>query len=74
MIAKQVRFRCPDIDSIEGKKGILGGIAVYDGYDFSDQNLKCVICGCCGGTFKPDEVEILRGLDWLSISNEILGE
>ena len=74
MVVKQVRFRCPAVDTIEGEKAILGGIAVYNGYDFGENHLECVICGCCGGTYKPEDVEILRGLDWISISDEILGE
>ena len=72
MIIKLVKFCCPDADTIEGTKTELGGIAVYD-YDY-ESTPQYVICGCCGGTFEPDEVKILRVLEWLPISEEILGE
>ena len=72
MIIKQVKFRCPDADVLEGTKTELGGIAIYE----SDLHEKpeYIICGCCGGTFEPDEVEIIRVMEWLPISEEILGE
>lgn len=66
---KQVKFHCPDADTIEGRKDELGGIAAYE-----NDKLQYVICGCCGGIFEPDDVEILRKLEWLPISEEILGE
>ena len=66
---KQVRFIAPDVDTIESTKDALGGIAVYE-YD----ELQYVICGCCGGSFEPDEVKILRVLEWIPISEAIKGE
>jgi len=67
---KQIKFRCPEADSFEKTKIALGGIAIYD----SSGNLQSVICGCCGGTFSPYEVEIIRVFEWLPISSAILGE
>ena len=72
MVIKQVKFRCPDADTVESRKHALGGIAVYK-YD-SDSDPEYVICGCCGGIFEPDDVEIIRTLSWIPISEEILGE
>lgn len=70
MTVKQVIFRCPNADTIESQKKAIGGIAIYDVYD----NLQGVICGCCGGIFKPSEMEIVRKLEWVPISQEIIGE
>lgn len=71
MIVKQVIFRCPNTDVVESTKEELGGIALYEGLN---EELQSVICGCCGGIFEPDDVEIIRKLEWLSISQEIIGE
>ena len=67
---KQIKFRCPKADTIESQKEVLGGIAAYDGFGV----LQFVICGCCGGTFAPNEIEIVRKLDWIPISQAIIGE
>ena len=72
MIFKQVKFRCPDADTAESRRDELGGIAVYESE--LDQKPSYIICGCCGGTFEPDEVEIIRKLEWISISTAIMGE
>lgn len=69
MEVRQVKFRCPAADVVESTKEVLGGIAIYDGF-----KLQGVICGCCGGVFEPDEVEIIRKMEWLPISKEIIGE
>lgn len=58
MEIKQVKFK-----DVDGK--IYGGILIDDEY---------VICGCCGGVLEKDEVKILAVLEWLPISDEILGE
>jgi hypothetical protein len=58
MKTKQVKFK-----DVDGK--IYGGVLIDDEY---------VICGCCGGVFEKDEVKILAVLEWLPISDEILGE
>ena len=45
---------------------IFGGILIDNEY---------VICGCCGGVFEANEVEIIEIFkDWISISDEIIGE
>jgi len=72
MIFKQVKFRCPDVDTVERKKDALGGIAVYEGE--LDKTPQYIICGCCGGLFAPEDFELLRVMEWLPISEEILGE
>ena len=70
METRQVKFRCPNADTIESTKKEIGGIALYNGFE----QLQGVICGCCGGIFKPEEIEIVRRLDWVPLSAEILGE
>ena len=72
MIAKQIKFRCPYSDTIERTKERLGGIAIYS--DDTAKEPEYVICGCCGGIYRPDEIVILRKYDWLPISEEIIGE
>ena len=57
---KQVKFKDYDGD-------IFGGILV--------ESFNVIICGCCGGTFAVDEVEIIETYgDWVDISDEIIGE
>ena len=59
METKQVKFK-----DFEGN--ILGGIMIDN---------KFVICGCCGGVFEMEEIEILEVYKvWLNISDEIRGE
>ena len=70
MEAKQVIFRCPNTDVIESTKDRLGGLAIYD----ECNRLQCVVCGCCGGIFEPKDITIVRKLDWIPISAEIIGE
>ena len=44
---------------------ISGGILIDD---------NTIICGCCGGIFKKDEVEILEIYNtWVDLSAEIIG-
>lgn len=46
--------------------------AVFGGI-LTDDNT--IICGCCGGTFAKDEVEILEIYnDWVDLSPEIIGD
>lgn len=60
METKQVKFRVWPNDAP------YGGILVDN---------KFVICGCCGGVFGLDEIEILvKYENWVSISDEITGE
>ena len=57
---KQVKFK--DFDGV-----VHGGILVEeDGI---------IICGCCGGTFEVEEVEIIETYDyWVDISDSIIGD
>ena len=56
---KQVKFR--EI----GEDIEIGGILLDDGK---------IICGCCGGLFEPEDVEIIREYeDWIDLSEEIKG-
>lgn len=45
---------------------ILGGILLDDGN---------IICGCCGGLIESNDpnFEIIEELEWINISQEILG-
>ena len=62
MEIKQVKFKDTNFEG----NNILGGIMVDN---------KFVICGCCGGVFEVEEVEILEVYKvWLNISDEIRGE
>lgn len=46
-------------------EAIFGGILTDD---------NTIICGCCGGTFEKNEVEILEIYDsWIDLSSEIIG-
>lgn len=69
-MAKQVRFRTTS-DTIESQH-VNGGIAIYDGP--FESNLQFVICGCCGGIFEPKEIAFVRPLEWVSLSEKIVGE
>lgn len=60
---KQCKFK--DYDN-----NICGGILC----DF-DNGDEYIICGCCGGIFDPNEVEILETYAyWVDLSDEIIGE
>ena len=64
MVTKQIRFRCVNEDDTN-----LGGILVKDG------EKSFVICGCCGGVIRMDEIEKIQEYeDWVDISDEIIGE
>lgn len=65
MFICQVKFR--EIDTDEPNE--LGGILVDDGLT------SYVICGCCGGVFSLEEVDILEKYDdWNDLSAEIMGD
>ena len=72
MVYKQVKFRVPNVDTVECKKDALGGIPNNE--NELDKTPKYIICGCCGGLFEPKDFEIVRVLEWLPISEEIMGE
>lgn len=57
METKQVKF-------MDNEGNIFGGIVVDDEF---------LICGCCGGVLEKNEVKILATLEWVPISDEILG-
>jgi len=71
-MVKQVRFRTPNVDTVERKVDALGGIAVYE--RDTDKVPQYIICGCCGGLFVPEDFEILEVMSWIPISDAILGE
>ena len=71
-MVKQVKFRCPNVDTVERKQDAIGGIAVYESE--LDKIPQYVICGCCGGLFVPEDIEIIRVLEWIPISEAIIGE
>lgn len=58
---RMVKFK--DLDTEE----ILGGILLDDG---------SIICGCCGGVIEKDDpqFEIIKELNWIDISQSILGD
>ena len=61
MFTRQVIFK-------DEKGTIFGGIYV----EFDDE--RYIICGCCGGVFDADEVEIVKTFeDWVNIEEEIRG-
>ena len=71
-MVEQVKFRIVNND-VGDTNEVLGGIAIFDDYDSTLIN---VICGCCGGTLEPDDVEIIEVYedDWVNLSDEILGD
>lgn len=63
MITKQVKF----VDVYEHT--IHGGILITEGND------QYIICGCCGGVFEIEDVEIVEEFpNWIDISDSIIGE
>ncbi len=63
MITKQVKF--VDVD----EHTIHGGILIIQGDE------QYIICGCCGGVFEIEDVEIVKEFpDWIDISDSIIGE
>lgn len=63
METKQVKFVAL------GEEAIMGGILITDG------DKEYVICGCCGGIFEMEDIEILQEFsDWVDISYSIIGE
>ena len=57
---KQIKF-------IDDDNVIRGGII--------DTDTNTIICGCCGGTFELDEIEIIDIYDdWVDLTYAILGD
>lgn len=71
---KQVKFIDKTVSLKEQE--ILGGIAAYQQEDENDEpKLLFVICGCCGGTFEPDEIEIITVYQyWVDLTEMIIGD
>ena len=68
-MCKQVRFRIVIDDIGTTDDEILGGIGIYD-----EDTLINVICGCCGGMFEPEDVEILETYhSWVDLVDTIIG-
>ena len=58
----------------EDEDNIFGGIGEYAEIE-DEEILVRVICGCCGGTFEPEEIEVLDKYDiWVNLSEEIMGD
>lgn len=70
---KQVKFVDNTLPAEEQE--ILGGIAAYKQEDENEEpELLFIICGCCGGTFEPKEVEIITTYDdWVNLTDTIVG-
>lgn len=67
---RQIKFMITD-SSLDDAGTVLGGIAHYDEND----NIEYVICACCGGTFSPDEIVILKKYTyWVDFSHTIIDE
>lgn len=67
---KQCKFW--DFDS--DKDGYFGGIAILEDYD-SVEVLQGVICGCCGGFVKPDDIaEIKYYNEWIDLCDTVIGD
>ena len=65
----QVTFITP-VNEFGDPEKTMGGIARYE-----DNKLQYVICGYCGQILSPLDVTIQRKfVDWLPISDEIIGE
>ena len=63
---KQCKFK----ELLTGDCEIFAGIAAYDG-----DKLLYVICGECGSTLEPDDVEILKKYeDWMDLTETIIGD
>lgn len=71
-MCKQVKFRIINKD-VGATDEILGGIGIYKEDIECNENLINVICGCCGGMFEPEDIEILEVYKyWINISEEII--
>lgn len=67
---KQIKFRVTD-SSIGDHNEILGGIGIFN----DENNLVEVICGCCGGTLEPCDIEIIEVYkNWMDLSETIIGD
>ena len=61
---KQIAFNLKDGEDI------IGGIGL-----FNENKLVEVICGCCGSTFKPNEVTLISTYNnWVDLTDTILSD
>lgn len=67
---KQIKFKC-----YEDGDEVYGGIGLYEEQSDGVEDLKLVICGCCGSVFDPNEIEVIEKYNnWINLSDEIIGE
>ena len=70
-MCRQVKFRIVNED-VGATDEVLGGIGIYE-EDEEGEHLVNVICGCCGGMFEPEDVEILAVYhSWTDLVDTIL--
>lgn len=68
MLIRQCRF-------VDGESNVLGGLYVFTNGQSEDKENDYIICGCCGGVFRLEDVESYSIYpNWVDISNEIIGE
>lgn len=69
----QIRFKVIVPDLMDEGENIFGGIGEYAEIE-DEEILIRVICGCCGGTFEPNEIEVLDKYDtWIDLTETIVG-
>lgn len=69
MTTLQIKFRPIDDVGAETDE-TLGGILITD-----DAGKEHIICGCCGGIFEPEKVNILeRYSNWCDLCDDIMGD
>lgn len=55
-----------------GNKEIVGALVFCDADNYN--NIKTIICGCCGCVFEPEEVTIIKIFNnWIDLTEEIIG-
>lgn len=70
----QIRFKVIAPDLMDEGENIFGGIGEYAEIE-NEEILIRVICGCCGGTFEPNEIEVLDKYDtWIDLTETIVGD
>ena len=70
----QIRFKVIVPDLMDEGENIFGGIGEYAEIE-DEEILIRVICGCCGGTFEPNEIEVLDKYDtWIDLTETIVGD
>ena len=67
---EQVKFRITNSAVTDIDNDVYYGIAAYDYKDY----LYHIVCGCCGGIFEPQDVEILESYPWIDLEDTIKGD